>query len=56
VPADGIALLSIFAPLFFPAFPLDRNNSGLIVLRWTLLLMLIGTVKPGSGGFREETF
>jgi hypothetical protein len=29
-----MAFPSVSAPLFVPAFPLDRNNSGLIFLRW----------------------
>ena len=29
-----MAFLSISAPLFLPVFPLDRNNSGLKILRW----------------------
>jgi hypothetical protein len=27
---------SVSAPLFVPAFPLDRRNSGLIFLRWVI--------------------
>jgi hypothetical protein len=29
-----IAVLSVFALLFVPVFPLDRSNSGLIFLKW----------------------
>jgi len=29
-----MAFPSVSAPLFVPAFPLDRNNSELIFLRW----------------------
>jgi hypothetical protein len=31
---DGSLGGTVFAPLFVPAFPCDRRNSGLIVLRW----------------------
>jgi hypothetical protein len=30
------ALTSVSDPLFVPAFHLDRNNSGLILLRWSM--------------------
>jgi len=31
----------VSAPLFVPAFPLDKNNSGLIFLRWVNILTVI---------------
>jgi hypothetical protein len=43
-----MAFLSVSAPLFVPAFLLDRNNSGLIFFRWVGILIPQTGARPNQ--------